>query len=73
MSSTSQKTGCMRPRARLDELHAAVEVGVDGQHERAVRDGLHQLRHADLVGRQEHDGGDARVRAVCAQRRARVA
>ena len=34
---------------------------------------LHELRKADLVGRQEDDGRDAGVRAVRAQRGARVA
>jgi hypothetical protein len=48
----------------LDKLHAAVKVGVDGEHERAVSNRLHELRQADLVSRQEHYGWDARVRAV---------
>ncbi len=48
----------------LDELHAAVKVCVNGQHQSPVGDGLHQLRHGDLVRWQEHDGGNARVRAV---------
>lgn len=57
----------------LDQLHAAVKVGVDGQHERAVGDRLHQLREGDLVGGEEHDGGDARGGAVRRQRRRGVA
>mmetsp|Transcript_16115 Transcript_16115/g.40127 ORF Transcript_16115/g.40127 Transcript_16115/m.40127 type:complete len:304 (-) Transcript_16115:793-1704(-) len=36
-------------RHLLDQAHAAVKVGVDGQHQRAVGDGLHQLRQRDLV------------------------
>ena len=57
LSTQTQPTS---PAAHLlDQLHAAVKVGVDGQHQRAVGDGLHQLRQRDLVGGQEHDGGDA--------------
>ena len=42
-----------------DQAHAAVEIGVDGHHERAVGDGLHELRQGDLIGGEKHDGRDA--------------
>ena len=48
----------------LDKLHAAVKVCVDGQHQGAVGNRLHQLRHGDLICREKHDGRDARMRAV---------
>lgn len=48
----------------LYELHAAVKIGVYAEHERAVGDGLHELRHRDFVGGQKDDGGDAGRRAV---------
>ena len=43
-----------------NQAHAAIEVGVDGHHERPVSDGLHELRQGDLVRGKEHDGRDAR-------------
>ena len=50
--------------SRLHEGHAAVEVGVEGEHQGAVRDGLDELGEGDLVLGQEDDGGDAGRRAV---------
>ena len=44
------------------DAHAPVEVGVQREHDGVVRHGLHELGGGDLVRRQEHDGGDARVR-----------
>ena len=49
----------------LDKLHAAVKVSVNGKDEGAVGNGLHQLCQTDLVRRQEHYGGNARMRTVC--------
>jgi hypothetical protein len=54
------RVGEVDPVARgdlLHDLHAAVEVGVEREHDRAVRDGLDQLRHRHLAARQEHDRG----------------
>lgn len=38
-----------------DQLHAAVKIGVDREHEGAVGDGLHQLGQRDFVRGQEDD------------------
>ena len=38
------------------------KVGVNGQHEGSVSNGLHELRQGDLVCGEEHDGWDARSR-----------
>ena len=57
----------------LHDRHAAVEVGVERQHERAVGDRLHQLRRGHLAARQEHDGANARGGAVGGERRRGVA
>ncbi len=55
------------------DTHAAVKVGVQGQHVRAVGQRLHKLRRADLALGQEDDGGDAGAGCVGRQRGARVA
>ena len=57
----------------LHDGHAAVEVGVEREHERAVGDRLHQLRGGDLAARQEHDRADAGGGAVGGERRRGVA
>ena len=44
----------------LHDLHAAVEVGLERERDRAVGHRLEQLRERDLVARQEHDRGNAR-------------
>lgn len=64
-----QCTLAMQCWADLDQLHAAVKVGVDGQNKSAVGDGLLQLRDGDLVRGQEDDRGDARRRTVGGERR----
>ena len=56
-------------RDLLDDRHAAVEVRVEGEHQRAVREGLHELRDGDLVLREQHDGRNTRGRAVGAEGR----
>mmetsp|Transcript_26496 Transcript_26496/g.44362 ORF Transcript_26496/g.44362 Transcript_26496/m.44362 type:complete len:543 (+) Transcript_26496:450-2078(+) len=60
-------------RHLTDEAHAPVEVRVDRHHQRAVRDGLHQLGQRDLVGGQEHDGRDLGRGGVRGQRGGGVA
>jgi hypothetical protein len=57
----------------LDDRHAAVEVGVEREHERAVRERLHELRRRDLAARQETDRRDAGRRRVGRERRRGVA
>ena len=57
----------------LHDFHAAVEVRIEPEHQRAVRQRLHELRGRDLVARQEHHHGQARRRAERRQRRAGVA
>ncbi len=57
----------------LDDRHAAVEVGVEPEHQRAVGEGLHELRRGDLAARKQHHDRQARRGAVRRQRRARVA
>ena len=57
----------------LHDLHAAVEVGIEREHDRAVRDRLDQLRHRDLAARQEHHRRDPGRRRVGRERRRGVA
>ena len=57
----------------LHEPHAAVEVGVDREHERAHRERLHELRRRDLAARQDHDRADPGGRRVRRERRRGVA
>jgi hypothetical protein len=56
----------------LNDRHAAVEVRVETEDERAVGERLHQLTSRDLSARKEHDDGQTRRRAVGSERRARV-
>ena len=51
----------------LDNLHAAVEVGIEGEHDASVTDRLDELSGTCLAGREEHDGGDAGLCAVGAE------
>ncbi len=60
-------------REALDDLHAAVEVGIQAEHERAVRERLDELRGRDLAARQEHHDREAGGCAVGRERRAGVA
>ena len=57
----------------LDQLHAAVEIGVQAEHQGAVGDGLDQLRQGNLAPRQQHDGWDACGGAIGRQRSRGVA
>jgi len=57
----------------LDQLHAAVKIRVQVEHERAVGDGLDELGDGDFAARQEDDRLDARRRAIGRQRRRSVA
>ena len=52
----------------FDYGHASVEVGVQGQHQRAIGDGLDELSGGDLASGQENDGGDSRRSSVGSQR-----
>ena len=56
----------------LNDRHAAVEVGVEREDERAVCQRLHELRRRDASPRQDHDRRDTRGGGVCRQRRRRV-
>ena len=60
-------------RELLHDGHAAVEVRLEREDARAVRERLHELRGRHPPARQEHDDGQARGRAVRRERRARVA
>ena len=51
----------------LDQPHAAVEVGVQVEHQRAVGDGLDQLGDGNLSPRQQHDRLDAGGGAIGGQ------
>ena len=51
----------------LYNLHAAVKVSVEGEHDAAVRNRLDELCGAGLAGREEHDGRDAGLGAVGAE------
>ena len=57
----------------LDDRHAAVEIGIEREHEGPVGERLHELGDRDPVLGQEHHRGDARRRAVGAERRRGVA
>ena len=57
----------------LDQPHAAVEVGVEIEHERAVGNRLDELRAGNFPARQQHDGLDAGRGAIGRQRRRGVA
>ena len=63
VQGVSQVDGELRGHL-ANKAHAAVEVGVNGQHEGSVSNGLHELRQGDLVCGEEHDGWDARSRRV---------
>ena len=52
----------------LDQRHAPVEVRVQREDERPVRQRLHELRGRDLVAGQEDHGGDSGGGAVVRQR-----
>ena len=52
----------------LNDRHAAIKVGVDRQHRRAVRERLHELGDGDLSSRKHDDGGDAGRRRVSRKR-----
>ncbi len=56
----------------LHDRHAAVEVGVEREHERAVGERLHQLRRRHARPRQDDDGRNPRRRRVGGERRRRV-
>ena len=51
----------------LDNLHATVKVGVEGEYDAAVRNRLNQLGNASLAGGQEHDARNAGLGAVGAE------
>ena len=51
----------------LDNLHATVEVGIEGEHDASVTDRLDELCGTCLASREEHDGGDAGLCAVGAE------
>ena len=57
----------------LHRRHAAVEIGIQGQHQRAVGERLHQLRRRYFIARQKYDGRNARRRAVGRQCRRSIA
>src|SRR4029077_16158845 len=57
----------------LHQRHAAVEVGVEAEHEGAVGERLDELGGGDLVARQQDDGGNAGGGAVVGQRGGGVA
>ena len=57
----------------LHQLHAAVEVRVQGEHQGVVGNRLDQLRDGNLAPGQQHHGLDARRRAIRRQRRRGVA
>ena len=59
-------------REPLHDRHAAVEVGVEREHERAVGERLHQLRRRHARARQDDDGRNAGCRRVGGERRRRV-
>ena len=54
-------------RHLLHDTHAAVEIGIKRQHQRAVGDGLGQLRGGDLALRQKDDGRDTGGSAIGSQ------
>ena len=51
----------------LNNLHATVKVGVEGEHDAAVGNRLNQLSHTRLAGGQEHNARDAGLCAVGTQ------
>jgi hypothetical protein len=51
----------------LHQRHAAVEIGVEAQHQGAVGERLYQLSRRDLVARQQDDGGNTGGGAVVGQ------
>ena len=57
----------------LHQLHAAVEIGVQRKHQRAVGDRLDELGDGNFPARQQHDGLDAGGGAIGRQRRRGVA
>ena len=59
-------------REALHDRHAAVEVGVERQHQRAVGERLHQLRRRHLGARQDDHGRDPGGGGVGGERRRRV-
>ena len=60
-------------REPLHDRHAAVEVRVERQHQRAVGERLHELRGRDLRPRQDDDRRNAGRRRVGRERGRRVA
>ena len=60
-------------RQPLHDRHAAVEIGIERQHERAVRERLHKLRCRDFAARQNDDRRNLRRGRICGERRRRVA
>ena len=48
----------------LDELHAAIKVCVNAQHQRSICNRLNQLSHGDLVCWEEDNGRDPRSGTV---------
>ena len=51
----------------LYNLHAPIEIRVDGEHHGAIRDGLDELRDGYFLARQKNDSGDIRRRCVGGQ------
>ena len=51
----------------LNDLHATVKVGVESEHDAAVRNRLDELCSAGLAGWEEHDGRYAGLSAVSAE------
>ena len=56
----------------LNNLHATVKVGIEGEHNAAVRNRLDELCGAGLAGREEHDRRNAGLGAVGAEGGGRV-
>ena len=59
-------------RQPLHDRHAAIEVGVERQHEGAVGERLHELRGRDLAARKNDDRRNLRRGGVRGERRRRV-